>query len=131
VSGASLANPGASGSLIAALSWVQEVLFGPVATSVGAIAIGSIGLMMLSGRIALRQGTRTVLGLFILFGASGIATGLVSGAYGLAEPPPSPLTEAIVSEVMPVAPAVSTYDPYAGASALPRFSRSSQEEPPN
>jgi type IV secretory pathway VirB2 component (pilin) len=76
VSGASLANPGASGSLIAALSWVQEVLFGPVATSVGAIAIGSIGLMMLSGRIALRQGTRTVLGLFILFGASGIATGL-------------------------------------------------------
>jgi type IV secretory pathway VirB2 component (pilin) len=67
------------------------MLPGTVAAAVGVIAIAAIGLMMLAGRIDLWRGVRTVLGLFILFGASTIAAGLMEGARGVAEAPP-PIT---------------------------------------
>lgn len=113
-----LADAGGSSSLVAALAWVQGTLLGTVATLVAVIAIASIGLMMLAGRVDMRHGVRMVLGCFILFGASTIAAGIQAGftagigssrplavdAYAL-PPPPAPPEESPVN-----------HDPYAGAS---------------
>lgn len=122
MSGPSLADPGAGGSLVAALSWVQATLLGTVATAVGAIAIAVVGLMMLGGRIDARQGIRTVLGLFILFGAPAIAAGLSASLRGVAEPPPPMLAQAAALPPGPIVPEPlpQALDPYAGVSATSR-----------
>ena len=118
MSGASLADASGDGSLVAALTWVQGTLLGTVATAIGVIAIAAIGLMMLAGRIDLWRGVRTVLGLFILFGASTIAAGLMAGARGFAEAP-SPITGVDPGQPPASPPPASGYDPYAGVSPLP------------
>lgn len=74
-----LADPGGGSSLVAALAWVQGTLLGTVATLIAAIAIASIGLMMLAGRLDVRHGARMVFSCFILFGASTIAAGIQAG----------------------------------------------------
>ena len=116
-----LANPPDQSVLLAATGWMQSTLSGTLATIIATIAIASIGLGMLWGRIDLRRGTSVLIGCFILFGAATIATGLrdaagfVGGDAGVSPgeqasapvPLPKPLT--------PQAPA----DPYAGA-AVPR-----------
>ena len=128
MSGASLADASGDGSLVAALTWVQGTLLGTVATAIGVIAIAAIGLMMLAGRIDLWRGVRTVLGLFILFGASTIAAGLMEGAHGLAEAP-SPIAGPHPPLPPASPPAVSAYDPYAGVSPLPSGPQWSDAEP--
>ena len=111
----SLADPPGSSVLVAAVHWLEGTLLGTVATTVAIIAIASIGLMMLSGRINLRYGATVILGCFILFGASSIVAGIqaMGGAVGAEayaySPPPPPPT--------PTPPPVNP-DPYAGA-ALP------------
>jgi len=47
-----------------------------VATAVAVIAVASVGLLMLTGRMNWRFGATVVLGLFILFGASAIVGGI-------------------------------------------------------
>ena len=47
------------------------------------IAVGAVGLMMLTGRIDWRRGLTVVLGAFILFGAVAIVAGVRSIAVGL------------------------------------------------
>jgi type IV secretory pathway VirB2 component (pilin) len=113
-----LADPGGASSLVAALAWVQGTLLGTVATLVAVIAIASVGLMMLAGRIDVRHGIRIVLGCFILFGASTIAAGIqagFSGAVGSAQPV---VAEAVAPPPMPALPErpPQNADPYAGAS---------------
>ncbi|NWE54557.1 TrbC/VirB2 family protein, partial [Brevundimonas sp. P7753] len=49
--------------------WVQELLLGPVATSIAVIAVAAIGLLMLSGRMNIRRSATVLVGCFILFGA--------------------------------------------------------------
>ncbi|HEY0130208.1 MAG TPA: TrbC/VirB2 family protein [Allosphingosinicella sp.] len=118
----SLADPGGSGAVVAAVLWLQDTLLGTVATTVAVICVATVGLMMLSGRLDLRRGASVVVGCFILFGASSIAAGIQSvagGGYASAEssfevqpwvpPPPPPPPPA------PTAPAVPA-DPYAVAS---------------
>lgn len=117
-----LADPVESNVFLSAADWVQTVLLGPLATSIAVIAVASIGLLMLSGRVNVRRGATVIIGCFILFGAATIATGLRSlaaNAAGDAPPPqtvpiqagppidlrPPPADETLVSE-----------DPYAGAS---------------
>lgn len=121
-SSSSIADPGGSGALVAAVQWLQYTLLGTVATTVAVISVATVGLMMLSGRMDLRRGATVVVGCFILFGASSIAAGIRSvaaGDYAPAEtrfqpeawipPPPPPRTP-------PAAPA----DPYAGAAVPTR-----------
>ncbi len=123
-----LADPGGSGALVAAVLWLQNTLLGTVATTVAVICVATVGLMMLSGRLDLRRGASVVLGCFILFGASGIASGIRSvadGGYGSAEPafgvepwippPPPPPPPASTAPAVPPDP-YGVADPYAGAS---------------
>lgn len=107
-------------SLVTALLWVQGVLLGTTATVVGVIAVASIGLLMLGGRVEIRQGLRTVLGLFLIFSAPTIASAIASQLSGVAatsanfSADPAPLMPE--SDKGPTPP--EQLDPYAGASVL-------------
>ena len=69
-------DPAGSGAISGALGWIQGTLLGSVATTIAVIAVASVGLLMLTGRINWRFGATVVLGLFILFGASAIVGGI-------------------------------------------------------
>jgi type IV secretory pathway VirB2 component (pilin) len=69
-------DPQGSGAIGGALGWIQGTLLGSVATAVAVIAVASVGLMMLTGRMNWRFGATVVIGLFILFGASAIVGGI-------------------------------------------------------
>lgn len=73
-------DPQGSGVIVNALQWMQGTLLGTVATVVAVIAIASVGLLMLTGRINWRHGAVVILGCFILFGAAGIVAGIQSAA---------------------------------------------------
>jgi len=118
---ASLAEHPGSSSITPAVDWVQGTLLGSIALAIAVIAIASVGLLMLNGRIDLRRGMVVIAGCFILFGAPAIANGIQSmlrggyeGAEAAAEaPPPAP-----APPVLPPGPANA--DPYAGASVPAR-----------
>lgn len=75
-----LADPQGSGVVVSAVQWLQGTLLGTVATLVAVIAVASVGLMMLTGRINWRYGATVILGCFILFGAASIVGGIQSTA---------------------------------------------------
>jgi type IV secretory pathway VirB2 component (pilin) len=112
-------SPAGSSVLVAAISWLQDVLLGTVATSIAVIAIAAIGFGMLTGRVNIRHGATVVLGCFILFGASTIVDGLRYAADGVGGYDPPPVVVAAPpptqSRAQP-AGAPAPYDPYAGAS---------------
>lgn len=64
-------------SLEAAALWIQGLILGQVGTSIAVLAIAIIGLSMLRGTLSARDGVRSLLGCFILFGAPAIAHGLM------------------------------------------------------
>jgi len=113
-----------SNAFTSALAWLQGTLLGTVATAVAIIAIASIGILMLTGRIDVRRAAQVIFGCFILFGASTIAGGIMAAVNGRgpdtgsvqAAPPPPQLPPP------PTAPPASAtpYDPYAGAALPPR-----------
>lgn len=110
---------GDTNALLAAGRWIEALLLGPLATSVAVIAVASVGLLMLTGRVNVRRGLTVILGCFILFGAGAIAQGLCGGVAmvvsdvsitamspSMRDSPP-----AITSSASPTPPD----DPYAGA----------------
>jgi type IV secretory pathway VirB2 component (pilin) len=112
-------DPAGSGAIVTAVSWLQGTLLGTVATTVAVIAIASVGLMMLSGRIELRRGLTVVCGAFILFGAASIAAGIRSlapGDYGGDAYPVVRYEAPPVAAAPAPTPPPAAYDPYAGAS---------------
>lgn len=78
VSAQELADPQGSGAIVGAVRWLQGTLLGTVATVVAVIAVGSVGLLMLTGRMNWRYGATVILGCFILFGAASIVAGIQS-----------------------------------------------------
>jgi len=119
----SLADPGGSGALVAAVQWLQNTLLGTVATTVAVISVATVGLMMLSGRVDLRRGASVVLGCFILFGASAIAAGIRSvatGDFAPAEPTYQVDPWLPPPQAPPPAPPAAASDPYAGAAVPTR-----------
>ena len=76
-------DPAGSGALTGALGWIQGTLLGSVATAIAVIAVASVGLLMLTGRMNWRFGATVVVGLFILFGASAIVGGIRTVATGV------------------------------------------------
>lgn len=109
--------------LASAVDWLLGVFLGPVATAIAVIAVASIGFLALSGRVDVRRAMRVILGCFVLFGASSIATAIQSAAGEFSQvtappressPPPPP-----VPAVRPPEPP-APYDPYAGAAVAPR-----------
>jgi type IV secretory pathway VirB2 component (pilin) len=113
-------SPGGSSVLVAAISWLQDILLGTVATSIAVIAIAAIGFGMLTGRVNIRHGATVILGCFILFGASTIVNGLRYAASGVGGYDPPPVVVAAPPPPPPphVQPSKTPapYDPYAGAS---------------
>jgi len=76
----SLADPAGSGVIVSAVRWLQGTLLGTIATVVAVIAVASVGLLMLTGRINWRYGATVIVGCFILFGAASIVAGIQSTA---------------------------------------------------
>jgi type IV secretion system protein VirB2 len=76
----SLSDPAGSGVIVAAVRWLEGTLLGTLATVVAVIAVASVGLLMLTGRINWRYGATVILGCFILFGAASIVAGIQSTA---------------------------------------------------
>lgn len=111
---------GDGSSLVTALFWVQGVLLGTTATVVGVVAVASIGLLMLGGRVEIKQGMRTVLGLFLIFSAPTIAAAIASQLSRAAAT--SAISPAEPAPLMPESDKGATppeqLDPYAGASVL-------------
>jgi len=73
-------DPAGSGVIVGAVQWLQGTLLGTVATVVAVIAVASVGLLMLTGRINWRYGATVILGCFILFGAASIVAGIQTSA---------------------------------------------------
>ena len=79
----SYADPQGSSVIVSAVRWLEGTLLGTIATVVAVIAVASVGLLMLTGRINWRYGATVILGCFILFGAASIVAGIQSTAsYG-------------------------------------------------
>lgn len=114
----SLADPPTGSPIADGILWVQGAALGSTATTIAVLAVAAVGLLMLSGRLELRRGITTVLGCFILFGASDVVAALTDQAISqpaapLSEPASTDLlANRLTSPPLPVAP----YDPYAGAS---------------
>ena len=111
-----------SSALPAAIDWLVSLAQGSVATSVAVIAVASVGLMMLAGRLELKRAVRVIFGCFLLFGASFVAQGLVgvvqAGAAPVQRelaPPPYHPPDAPPLKAAPS----SNYNPYAGAAFIP------------
>ncbi len=75
-------DPAGSNVILAAVNWLQGTLLGTVATAVAVIAVAAVGLMMLTGRLNWRYGATVIVGLFVLFGAAAIVSGIRSVAGG-------------------------------------------------
>ena len=100
----------------AAVAWIEQVLVGPLGTSLAVIAVAWCGFGMLAGRVSARRGVMVVLGCFVLFGAPALARMLIdlvpsSGAVGVSVTPQQNAAPPAPQPVMP-----PPYDPYAGAS---------------
>ena len=109
-------------AIASALSWLQSILLGTIATAIAITTIASIGVLMLIGHFDVRRAAQAALGCFIIFGASTIASGILSASSGSSSPdlaqaapltPPLPRLPAAAQ--MPSTP----YDPYASAAYLP------------
>ncbi|VWX53821.1 TrbC/VirB2 family protein [Novosphingobium sp. 9U] len=79
---AAVRDPAGSGPIVAALGWLQGTLLGNVATAVAVMAVAAVGFMMLTGRMNWRFGATVIIGVFILFGAGAIVSGIQSAALG-------------------------------------------------
>lgn len=115
----SLTDPPAESPITAGVVWIQGAALGSTATIVAVVAVATIGMLMLSGRLELRRGITVVLGCFILFGASSIAAALTGLVSENVPPPQSSASDAgqLSNHLQsPAAPPPAAYDPYAGAS---------------
>lgn len=115
------ADPGGASVFVAAAHWVQGVFLGPISTSVAVLAIASVGLLMLSGRISLRRAGTVIFGCFVLFGAATVAQGLrgAGSTVAAAAAPPQVTSPPLPPQLPSPAPetaALPPADPYAGAS---------------
>lgn len=114
----SLSEPPAESPLTEGVIWIQGAALGSIATIVAVVAVATVGMLMLSGRLELRRGITVVLGCFILFGASGISAALTGLAGENISPRRSsaPGAGPISSQLRPPGAPPAAYDPYAGAS---------------
>ena len=117
---------GDSPAIVAAVNWLESLLLGSAATALATMAIASVGILLLTGRIDLRRGASIVLGCFMIFGAASIASGIVAAVRGTGDaapiaaaqqptPPNPPAPRSPTSQ-----PNQGGYDPYAGAALTPK-----------
>ena len=113
---ASLFEPTGQSAAGSAASWFIELLTGSAATVICVIAVASLGMMMLTGRVPLRRGFQVVLGCFLLLGASLIAGELQQLGRGSDQMAAAPVPQVIEVASKPKPLPKANYDPYAGAS---------------
>lgn len=117
-------DPATPDAFIAAVRWLDGTLLGSLASIVAIIAVATIGLLLISGRVDVRRAVQVILGCFIIFGASTIAAGLadalnMSKTGGEVLPPQPPAMK--IAPPGPQRPVANVpYDPYAGAALPPR-----------
>ena len=101
-------------SIATALHWVETLLVAQLASCVAILAVASLGLLMLTGRLPLRRAATVIIGCFILFSASLLGQALVA----LTGDASQPRRTALDSEpsYTPSVPKPASPDPYAGAS---------------
>ena len=111
----SLFDAPAQRALPTATSWVTATLLGEVAVVLCVLAVAFVGLLLMSGRVAIREGLRVAIGCFVLLGAPIIAAGLRGAAD---ETTPARTSQPLLIEAapLPAPPPPANYDPYAGAS---------------
>ena len=115
---------GQDNAIAAALDWIRVTLTGSLATGFAIIAVAWFGLMLVSGRLPRRRGIELILGCFIIFGASSIATGMsqelntstTGGPEAASVVPPVRIGPMVPQRTVASAP----YDAYAGAALPPR-----------
>ncbi len=73
-------DPAGSGPIGGAVEWLQGTMLGNVATAIAVMAVAAVGFLMLTGRINWRYGATVVVGLFVVFGAATIVSGIKSAA---------------------------------------------------
>jgi type IV secretory pathway VirB2 component (pilin) len=120
-------DPDGTQPVISAVQWLQGTLLGTVATTAAVIAVASMGMMLLTGRVDLRRGASIVIGCFILFGASSVVAGFRSYAIASDQFAPVPMISPPAVESISLRTSIDAAnrsptitDPYAGASVPPR-----------
>ena len=80
------------------------------------VAVALLGVLMLRGRLPVREGLQVVVGCFLLLGAPTVAAGLLQAVNreGTLQSSP-PASEARYQVQAPAPPPPVDYDPYAGA----------------
>ena len=96
--------------------WLEQLITGPLGTSLAVVAVAWFGFSLLSGRVSIRHGGVLFVGCFILFGAPAIARSLLLLAQGLGRGMVTVQPQLIEVTPLPAAPSPPAYDPYAGAS---------------
>ena len=111
----SLFAPPSSAVLSAAADSITGTLLGGLATSLCVLAIAFVGLLLMTGRLAIRDGMWVAIGCFVLLGASVIAGGLQDAAYQVTGPD-SPRELAVETAPSSADLPAADHDRYAGAS---------------
>lgn len=114
-----LADPSGSSPFTSAAHWVQALLAGSLASTLAVLAVAWFGFALLDGRTDIRRGARLLLGCFIVFGASTIASGLLTlaGTSAMATQGDQRASSTARSP-LPISPTPAPNDPYAGISVL-------------
>lgn len=96
-------------------NWLVTLMTGGLAVGLCVLAIAVIGLLMLGGRLPVREGVRVILGCFVLLGAPIIANAFVmTGEYADSRQAKTDATRLLPPSTRDLPP--SAFDPYAGAS---------------
>lgn len=102
--------------MVESARWIEGVILGDIALGLCMVVVALIGVMMLAGRLPLQDGSRVVIGCFVLLGAPGIAAGFVGSGSVVIEASSLPLPVAVPSERSRPHLPTANFDPYAGAS---------------
>ena len=110
---ASLLSPASGNPLEGFVVWSEFTFFGSMATLLCILAVAILGLQLLSGRLELGRGIRTLIGVVVVLSAPAIAASLVAfdDRQSLAAAPAVIPGQPPARELPPV-----QNDPYAGAS---------------
>lgn len=125
-------NASGASAIILATSWLTSEPLGSFVTSIAVIAIATMGLLLLFGRIDIRRAARLLVGCFVVFGASAIARGIFDAVS--VSPGGADVTQASLQPVSPRPPASinpkpnttsatpgsNPFDPYNWGSPQPR-----------
>lgn len=118
---ASLDDPVGSSVILHAVKWLVGTVLGTMAATVAVIAVATVGLLALGGRIDVRRALTVVLGCFVLFGSSGLVAGLQNLIREDGIPLRAPVAQADISPLATLQQRPAGYDPYAGASVPTRY----------